>query len=181
MKINVKELNPNFDLEITGQEPWLERIYGDFPVDPETPRPTISGHLVIELEEAGTVVVRGRLAYAPVVPCSRCAFGVSCPLDLRISTRFLPAAYNETPREKNLSMAELDAYYIEDDMVDLEQLLNDEIQTAIPSQLTPSSESDPSCPACKNDLSGGKVYGPEDSKTADTSPFAKLRDLKLKH
>jgi len=185
MRIHVRDLTDKLTLALTGDEDWLARIYGDFPTPPgpHAVKPKISGNLSIDLEEAGTVVVEGRLAFAPLVPCARCDLGIPWPLDLKIRTRFYPEDTGAGPKERTLSRHELDAYYLENDEVDVEQLVNDLVQTAVPAFVDASDEDGPKCPACGDKPAEDEAF--EAPKTSGLkSPFeallGNLKDLKLK-
>lgn len=185
MKISINDIDPRFDLNIQGNEPWLARLYEDFPVE-SGPKPVLKGDLRLTSEEGGSILVTGQLSYAPMLGCSRCDKPIGWPLDLKVDVRFYPAGVNEAPREKNLSRAELDAYYIEDAAVDVEVLINDTVQTGLPSRILVTSKDGKACGICKDDLTIDQVYGtPADGgavKKGDSkpeSPFAALKGLKL--
>jgi uncharacterized metal-binding protein YceD (DUF177 family) len=182
MRIHIKELNPDLSVHINGTEAWLERIYADFAnqtslrhTDLDIPR--LSADLELVLEEAGTVRVKGRIQYAPIVDCSRCALGIPWAMKLDVDARFLPAGVNVVQREKNLSRAELDAYYLEDNVVDLESLINDAIHGALPLKLIATTDDGANCRICNVDLTEPQVYGTR--QDTETSPFAALKGLKL--
>lgn len=168
-KISIHELGPGKTIAVKGDEPWLGRLYKDFPAD-EPPAPRLTGELKLVPSEIGTVRVTGDLAYAPFVPCSRCGASLAWPLAIEVDATFQPEDVNPAPKEKNLSPADLDAYYLEGDDVDLEQLVTDLVVTSMPSQ-TP-------CAACAN--SGTAPVYEDDAGQADKpNPFAALKGLKL--
>jgi uncharacterized metal-binding protein YceD (DUF177 family) len=174
MKIHTRELHPELELDVKGDEPWLARIYGDFPVPSGAEIPKITGQVQLRLEEAGTVVARGELSYAPFVHCSRCELPIPWPLALSLNVRYSPAFASET-RDKTLSRAELDEYFLQDDQLDLEELINDTVQTSLPSRLSPLNEEGTACSICHQSVSGELVYGrPEETAKGKESPFARL-------
>ena len=181
MRVALAELNPSLSVTIAGNEAWLDQIYSDFPLIQDE-RPRLSGALRLVKEEAGTVLVTGSFDYAPIVNCSRCDKGISWPLHVRVNQRFLPADLMVVEREMNLKEGDLEAYYVQDETVDIEGLLNDLVQTSLPMRLVYTSEDGSSCLTCKADLTDELLYG-EAPKLADAveSPFAKLKDLKLKN
>jgi uncharacterized metal-binding protein YceD (DUF177 family) len=183
MLIHSQDLDPSgapTRIEIAGDETWLERIYSDFPAAGGA-RPRLTGTVSLSREAAGSVVVQGSIAFAPEVSCSRCSRFIPWPLRLELSQRYLAVELKHLPREKNLSRSDLDAYYLEDGAVDLETLINDAVQTELPSTFVPEREDGAACRVCKADLSAALVYGKKETQAgAPASPFAALKDLKLK-
>ena len=181
MRIHIDELRPARTLALAGDEPWLDRIYTDFPAPAGEAAPRLTGELQLRREEGGSVLVTGRIDYAPFVGCSRCDRLINWPLGLPVEARFLPETANDQPKEKNLSRADLDAYYLENYEVDVEGLLNDVIQTALPIAPVPATEDGDACRICSADLTGERVYGDGDDEEASASPFSVLKGLKLKN
>ena len=180
MRVHLFDIKPTKQVQILGTESWLDRIYADFPAteDGRKERPQISGTLTLQLEESGSVLVTGHIDYAPVVSCTRCDLGIPWPLHFDLSTRFLPDPVNEdSSRERLLTTAELDAYYLESDEVNLEALINDTVQTGIPAHILATTDDGANCRICLTDLTEPQAYGERDS--ADLSPFAALKGLKL--
>ncbi len=178
MRISLTELHRPKSFKLTGNEDWLARLYGDFPLGRER---ALSGTLEIAIGHGGEVNVRGKLDFAPTVSCSRCERNITWPLSVDVDARFLPDRGSETKREHTLTQAELDAYYIEQGEIDLEQLLTDLVQTQLPTQLVRANEDETACVVCHDDLTRDLVFGvgnKEPEKAA--SPFAALKDLKLK-
>lgn len=179
MRIPVTDLARPKQVLIQGDEAWLARIYGDFPLGTDK---QLMGKLTVEALEGGAVTVKGNIAFSPVVACSRCEKGINWPLSLTVDARFLPERANATKREVNLSESDLDAYYLDAGEVDIEQVLTDVVQTALPSQILATSEDGSSCRVCKVDLTEDLVYGEsQDVEEARESPFAALKGLKLKN
>jgi uncharacterized metal-binding protein YceD (DUF177 family) len=94
-----------------------------------------------------------------------------------VNATVLPDEHNALPRDLSLSEEELDSYLMVGDEVDLEMLVNDAIQTALPSQFLAASEDGKSCKICQIDISSTKVFSAGDTEA--TSPFAALRGIKL--
>ena len=176
MKIRIDDLLRPMTVEIDGSEPWLMAMYADFAEDaPLIEPPRLRGKLRVTLEAAGTVHVAGSLTYSPKVPCGRCDLAIEWPLDLKVDCRWLPQALEPQARERNLSEGDLDVYVLEDDTVDLEMLVNDTVQTALPNQFLAMTDAG-SCRICTRDLKDSHVFG-EGGPERD-SPFAVLANLK---
>jgi uncharacterized metal-binding protein YceD (DUF177 family) len=176
MKININSINPTLVVEITGSEPWLGNIYSDYFSKDDRNHARLTGKVKLQAEEAGTFVVTADLKFVPALPCSRCEKSIAWPLDVAINLRYLPELSNTLEKEKNLTPADLEAYYVEDGRIDLEVLVNDAINDAIPLRVQHTKEGDTNCLTCGKDLSGDKIWSSQDEKP---SPFAVLKGLKL--
>ena len=176
MKININSINPTLVVEITGSEPWLANIYSDYFSRDEKNHAHLTGKIKLQAEEAGTFVVTGDLKFVPALPCSRCEKRIDWPLDVALNLRYLPELTNTLEKEKNLTPADLEAYYVEDGRIDLEVLINDAVNDAIPLRVQHTKEGDTNCLTCGKDLSGDKIWSSQDEKP---SPFAVLKGLKL--
>jgi uncharacterized metal-binding protein YceD (DUF177 family) len=184
MKIALGKPDQDLTLQVRGDEPWLERIYADFPTETGE-HPRITGTLTVLREGEDGALVRGQLSYAPHVACSRCAEPVALPLSLKVEARFLPEGLNPDladnwRRERNLSRSDLDAYYVAAGEVDLEEVLNDAIQAEIPSTYVPAADDGHDCLIAHEGGTGARVFGKE-REDEDSSPFAALKKLKPKH
>lgn len=178
MRIKSSQITSKTDVQLTGQETWLESIYEDFARQESVDgAKQISGQLSLTKGEDGSVCVTGHLDYTPAVSCARCDKGIPWPLSVDVNATVLPNDHTPLPRDHNLSEEELDSYVMEGDEVDLEMLVNDAIQTALPSQFLAASEDGKSCKICHIDISSTKVFSAGDTENA--SPFAALRGMKL--
>lgn len=177
MKLSTNDICPRYDLHITGDEPWLARLYADFPVT-TGPAPKLTADLHFLAEEGDSIRATGRVRYAPMVGCSRCDHPIPRSIDAPVDVRFYPEGVNEQPREKNLSRADLDAYYIQDYSLDIEELINDTVQTALPTTILDTNESDGLCKTCQAEVAAGEAIGGQEA-AKPTSPFAVLKGLKL--
>ncbi len=182
MKVYLRELRPTLTITIHGDEPWLTELYKGFevPSGAKVEPKKLEGSLDLRLEEGGTVQVRGRLAYVPVVACSRCDMALAWPLSMRVDTRFYPPpSLGELPKERSLSEADLDAYELDGDMLNLEQLVIDTVNAALPDRILPEPLQDgKSCSVCLGDLTSELVYGKGEVPEKE-SPFSALKGLKL--
>ncbi len=171
MHIRLRDLTSGMHVTIQGDEPWLEPLYQDFPPPSgNTTRPRLTGDVRLMVEDGGSVRVRGAMQYAPLVTCSRCSTVQTLPLGIDVDARFVPEQHDDIPKEKTLTAAEVETYFLERGGVDLEQLTNDLVQTSVPSRIL--------CASCQAevDASDGHVYTTD---RGDSSPFAALKNLKL--
>lgn len=179
MRIPLTELSRPKTLALKGDEEWVGRLYADFPRGRER---ALTGTLKLEIGYGGEVTVKGRIEFTPKVACGRCERDVAWPLSLDVDERFLPERGPETKREITLTEAEIDSYYVEMGAVDLEQLLTDLIQTELPTQLVRANDEGTECIVCHDDLTKELVYGVRGKQPEKpASPFAALKDLKLKN
>jgi uncharacterized metal-binding protein YceD (DUF177 family) len=95
------------------------------------------------------------------------------PLKTEITATFRPEYQENAPREMSLSAEDLDVYFIESGTVDLEVLVNDSLQCAIPSHIQCDHSAGRTCDAGDDSL----VYSDSKDFQAD-SPFAVLKNLK---
>ncbi len=183
MRIQVTDLTDKLTFAITGDEEWLAPTHADFPLPPDTKgaTPKVTGELTVERESNITIMVDGHLAFTPYVPCGRCDVGVAYPVEIDVHTRF----YDEDPKkgikDRKLSREELDAYYCESGEMNLEELVNDLIQTAVPAYLAADDDTAtcPDCAAADKDPSRAPAVKTMQAPPKE-SPFAALKGLKLK-
>ena len=191
MKVSVKDLKKPLNIRISGDEPWLREIHSSFALgDGDSCAPgvresgrCVSGSLDLSMGSGGCVKVSGSLTYEPLVPCSRCDLAIPCDVSQGVDAVFKPAPSSpDERREVSLSEGDLDERFISDGAVDLEELLNDLIQTAIPTQTVQAVAGTSDCRFCKADLSAPRVFstGGDEGEAGAESPFAKLAGLKVK-
>lgn len=198
MKLPVKEIfDTPYQIELRGDEPWLQNIYGSF----AQTNGLLTAQLSFRKDLAGFVYVSGNVAFTPYVDCSRCSESIPWPVAESVEVTYRPEGLDATPaKEVNLKKRELEQYAIANGMIDLEELVNDIVQMAIPLHTVRITDDGKSCVACGIDVTSEKVWGGnpssrtskpqpsgknnsadstnDDSKT--TSPFAVLAGLKLK-
>jgi uncharacterized metal-binding protein YceD (DUF177 family) len=178
MRIKSSQISSETRVTLTGEEPWLGSIYDDFPTARSTNQPLrITGYLNL-IPENGSIKVTGSLDFVPIVSCARCDKSIPWPVKVSVETVVLPEDSEPLPRDLSLGEEEVDCYYLSADELDLEILVNDAIQTALPSQFVAASEDGKSCKICHIDISQAKVFTA--GETDSTSPFAALKDLKLR-
>lgn len=180
MKIEVKHIGNYKKFDVSGQEKWLEAIYKFFPTGNKDPHPTLTAQIEVSyVEDLFAYSVKYQLDYSPKVDCSRCGIKIDWPLQLSDEVYY----YAQPDRSQevdiiDLDTQDLDTYYVEDGQIDLESLLNDVVQLAIPSQTVPPKKaSSDDCCTCGDDLSKTKVFGPKPEDDA-SNPFNVLKQLK---
>jgi uncharacterized metal-binding protein YceD (DUF177 family) len=179
MIIDISQLKQNQSVEINGQESWLDKIYDSFgkaPKDKE--KPLITGKVDILVENPTYVQIIGSVEYSPYLDCSRCSLPITWPLKEEFDIYLL----REKPQfaeEQDLDESEMSEYYMEDNRnFDLEVAINDALQTERPFSPVIKDEYD-QCVPCGADLSSNLMGSSENADKA--SPFAALKDMKLKH
>jgi len=182
MLIHVAELQPDRNVLINGSEDWLAPIYADFAadiaaVDPDFKpliAPSIHGELRIEKMTDTVIKVTGWISYAPIVPCSRCTKTFPWPLDLDIDVYYQQRSVTEFGKDVTLRKGELEEYYFDGETLDILEVINDTIHTALPSTYVRHGEDEDECGDCGVSLTSDRVFGVADSEIAD-SPFEVLK------
>jgi uncharacterized metal-binding protein YceD (DUF177 family) len=176
MKININSINPTLIVEVTGTEAWLKNIYGDFFPPDAKDHARLTGKIKLLEEEAGTYLITGDFRFEPVLPCGRCDKSIKWPVKFEINTRYLPAITQHQEKEKNLSRTDLEAYYIADNRIDIEVVINDSLNDQLPDRAIRTAEDGSTCLDCGKDVSDDKIWSSQDEKP---SPFSVLKGLKL--
>ncbi len=176
MKIKLNEVNLPKELKINGDESWLKSIYDVFPAPDGETTPALSAELTISDMNDADIYVYGTLRYEPFVTCSRCAKPINWNVEEKVSALFLEKREDISGKsEKSLDEIDDIQYLIKDNSINIERVLNDTVQTAIPNRLVRYSKDGERCDICNEDFSNEQVYGKTD-KTED-SPFAVLKKL----
>jgi uncharacterized metal-binding protein YceD (DUF177 family) len=182
MKLKAEDLRSPKTITISGDEPWLHLIYESFDIKGAVPEARkITGSLTVTPTNYGLYDVVGEVRFTPAVSCSRCEDMIPWEISRKIKVRYLeqaPIEDEEEEVERDLEPSDLDAYYIDaQGMIDLEVVINDFIQTALPTRLVKTAPDGKSCLICHKDVSTKTVY--QDAIKPEESPFAVLKNLKL--
>ena len=134
MRMLINTMPSPHQIKFVGNEDWLVRISRDLSPDaPESSK--IHGDVSLRTDSAGFVMVTGHVTAEATRPCDRCGQGVQVPLDCDFAATFRPPFTDAAPRVLALSSEDLEVYFIEEGAVDLEVMINDSLQCAIPSQI----------------------------------------------
>ena len=183
MRLKVSELLEPVTHSIKGDELWLSDLYKVFQPQSEKPlnASKVSAQLTvtpIPSEPAVIVRVHGTILYDPYVDCARCADPILWPVRAEIDVYYEPpeAKIEKACTRPNINLREddLNRYFYDNDEIDIEALLNDTIQTHIPSQTILRSTDGDQCLVCSVDLRRQLVYG---EPANDASPFAILKQM----
>lgn len=178
MYIDASKIEQTQKLQILGHEPWLADIYAEFPTPEGRGERLLTGSITIDPPRHGFVEVSGELSYSPFVACSRCNEPIEWPISpkFQISYRQSPTQSMER-REVDLEADELDHYFLKaGDMLDIDELVNDQVNLAIPTRTIKVSERGSDCGVCLQPLGTDAVY--TEGETASQSPFSILSTLK---
>ncbi len=178
MKIKTRKLFNSLVVNVSGSEDWLSAIYQLFPSPTEANQPKIAATLQISpIDETRYYAVKGTIQYAPFVACSRCNEPINWPINVSFSVRYQPDDDGEAGVDKILTREELDYYFLDaQGDIDLEALLNEQIQLAVPSKTILVAEDGHHCRICLSPLMRADL--PISSTGNQNSPFAKLAALK---
>ena len=179
MRLKTDDLREVLTIDIRGDEAWLKDIYASFGQKEGDSSAKISGRLTVTPSDYGVFYVRGQILFTPFVHCGRCEDMIPWEIDRRLDARFLTPydAGDEEEAEKDLTPEDLDDYYIEGKEINIEPLVNDLIQTALPSRLIRTTADGKACAICLEDVQVPLVF--EQQSAEDASPFAVLKNLKL--
>jgi uncharacterized metal-binding protein YceD (DUF177 family) len=182
MKLKAEELRSPKTITISGDEPWLHLIYESFDITGAIPTDRrITGSLTVIPTNYGLYDVEGEVKFTPTVSCSRCEDMIPWEISRKIKVRYLeqaPIEDEEEEVERDLEPSDMDAYYVDaQGMIDLEVVINDFIQTALPTRLVKTAADGKSCLICHKDVSTKAVF--KDVVKPEESPFAVLKNLKL--
>lgn len=185
MKLIAKDLREIKMIDIQGHEPWLGEIYSSF----QGTDCQLHGKIVVKPEAYGVYALEGHVDFTPLVECSRCQEPLGYPIHRDFSIRFIDRDAAEADFEiegmeddgeefeRDLVSEDLDTYYIEKTgELDIEMVVNDFIQTALPTRVTCASV-DKACGMPLQNHESGLIH--KDKADVDMSPFAALKHLKL--
>lgn len=169
MYVDVTKIDRNQHVEITGNEPWLSEIYQHFAIPKGEEAPKLTGWLDVAPLKLGFADVKGEVKYSPFVPCSRCGDAIHWDIDTEFEMSYRDHKTQSLERkEVDLEADELDHYFLKDGRVDVEELVNEQVELAIPSRTV--------CEACEVSGTSDEVY--TEQGEAPKSPFAILSSLK---
>lgn len=185
MKIRVQDIRDSLSVEIKGNEPWLTPFYESFAQRSDGSPGDKSGKLVanVRIDEIPGDVIRvsGNVKFSPLISCGRCGDAIIWPVDRSFDVYYeRDFPFDPEQREINLRPGELDRYYVENGMIDLEALLNEMVQLDIPLSNIRASEDESKCLVCDEDLTVPLAYE-EMGEMKKESPFAVLGSKNLKH
>ncbi len=186
MKVLVKDMREAKTIKIEGREPWLNEIYASFLGNEGY---GLQGEIVITPEDYGVYTVEGKIEYVPMVGCSRCQKEIPWPINKEVSVRYIDRAAAEAEFEiegieegevieRDLDSEDLDTYYLSAaGEIDIEMVINDIVQTALPTRLIVLNKDGKSCRICLDNVETPLVY--KDELDPEKGPFAMLKNLKL--
>ncbi len=99
------------------------------------------------------VHLNGALKAALHVPCDRCLTDVAVQIDQTVNLVFLPLEVERaTKGEKELHEGDLEFSYYENDELDVDQLIREQLELALPVRVLCQAECRGLCPQCGTDL-----------------------------
>jgi len=173
MLLQLHTLSSPHLVKLVSAEPWLQPLAADLaPSNPATAN--IQGEITLRTTSAGFVHASGLITATAVQACSLCGENVTLALSASVTATYRPPYEGDTPKDMSLVTEDLDVYFIERDGINLEVLVNDALQCAIPYQITCETSGLSPCdnghlPSEKS--STGARYG-------ENSPFAILKTIK---
>jgi uncharacterized metal-binding protein YceD (DUF177 family) len=181
MKLKAADLREPLTIPIAGDEPWLSFIYQSFAIKGQT-QPKLTGEVTVTPAPYDVFTIKGQVRFHPLVNCGRCQDLITWEIERPIDARYL-ARYEADEAEEgedvevDLTPQDLDSYYLQDGWIDLEPVINDVVQTALPNRLIKVTADGKNCVVCLENIEDQLVY--EEERSPDASPFAKLKGLKF--
>ncbi len=177
MKVDVRTIRSHFDLEISGTESWLKDIYHYFSAPAGKTAPLVHGHIAIQHQpEVDGYSLKGKVSFEPFVDCSRCGVKIQWPINESFDLFFVRKS-GDVPDDADLNPTDLDEYALVDNIIDIESILNEQIQLAIPTKTVKARAGTEECLSCGQDLSSLQVFG-ENPEEDPANPFAVLKTFK---
>jgi uncharacterized metal-binding protein YceD (DUF177 family) len=165
----------SYAITITRDDPWLARIASD--LAPSSPEATdITGQLNLRADQAGFVYVTGSVCATALLPCDRCGQLVTTHLTPAMNATFRPPYAGAPPREMLLDSGDMDVYFLENDCVDIEQLVHDALQCALPGQI--HCIEDAGCRPIEHACGSDDLADEDGPADWASSPFAILKDYR---
>jgi uncharacterized protein len=151
-----------FDLSRLGRHgrgtEHVERTYEpaafDATADPEDPRiaAPVELHLDVHRQSAEVYLVTGRVATRLAVECSRCLEPFEIPVDSTFELRYVPREQNLGEGEREIAEDDLTTAYYSDHVLDLEALMREQFQLALPMKPLCVEGCKGLCPECGGNL-----------------------------
>lgn len=132
------------------------------------------GRLVLEMQ-GSELRVRGRVAAAAQVACSRCLAPYAFYVDAEIDLVYQPAAPGDKSEHIEIHPDELDVGYYSGDCISTEEILQEQIILAMPIKPLCSPACKGICPSCGVDLNEQDCRCRTDG---EESLFSVLKNLK---
>lgn len=172
MLIRVDELEAGKPkhIKVDGSEEWLKPLYEQFRNSPGQRGSSLKGSFAVNLLDS-CVQVEGQYQFSPEVKCSRCSASLVWHIHENLDLFFSLQPDDLSARERDLTAKDLDDYFLLDNQVDLESVINESVQLSFPLKLK--------CDQCKEHKEEDAVYSSDDCSQESSHPFAKLRELKL--
>ena len=138
--------------EMRGSEDRVERDYDGSVFQAEGPDGYSAGSTVglslVVRKDGERYWLLGRLRTELRLTCSRCLESFETPLDLPIDLRYLPQGENEGDTESEIVAEDLTTGFYRDDQIDLEQLVREQLQLAVPMKPLCRDDCEGLCPEC---------------------------------
>lgn len=131
-----------------------KRICAEIAPDPKYP---VAGKVTLDviLSRSGEdVLAKGTVGFTHRLQCSRCSKEILIPKTEKIEVCYVPETLIET--ELELTETDINTFFYQGDIVDLEQLVRDAILLSMPMKFVCKADCKGLCPRCGKDLNEGK-------------------------
>ncbi|HEY7497092.1 MAG TPA: DUF177 domain-containing protein [Vicinamibacterales bacterium] len=142
--------------KLHGPREHVERTLPPSTFDPQDPDYRVAGpvELSMDVEKAGAdaFAVRGRVRATLELSCSRCLEPFEIPVDAAFDLRYVPQSENTGDGEREIEEDDLITAYYRDGMLDVQELLREQFQLALPMKPLCSDACRGFCPHCGANL-----------------------------
>ncbi|HCU25177.1 MAG TPA: hypothetical protein DF383_09170 [Deltaproteobacteria bacterium] len=167
--------------EFDQETPWLKALLAEHFSDFREPTAPASGEIDIQ-KTLQNVAISGRLTLSLHPACARCGKAFVTELEVPLERDLAP--YFSGPREQllteeeevELSAEDLEFSFYHGEEIDLGAMLAEEIFLALPMRFLCRESCRGLCPSCGVNLNESSCS----CRAADISPFAVLKDLRVK-
>ena len=139
MIVKVSEIETDLTVEGATESSRLQTMEGDGDVIFQTP----ARYVLFVRKSEEIVSVKGRVGCTITLTCSKCLEEFSFPVEARLDIELAPRGLMPSASELELTGADLDTLYYEDDEIDLDPFVYEELMLNVPIK-----------PVCRDDCKG---------------------------
>ena len=177
MIIQLSKITKEMAYELNGSEDWMEEIYQGIPTSDPKASPLQVSIRIKPLPEK-KFHLDAKLEFSPFLDCSRCGIPIEWPIKKTFSLVFEPTP-STFEKEIDLKTEDLDKYYYKNNEIDVEPILNDLVQTSLPTKVIKKSSNQKNCQVCKKDIDKPLVFESNEEKSNPFSAWELYRQLSI--
>lgn len=141
---------------LRGPREYIQRTFGPTTFDPQDEEYRVAApvELSMEVQKAGrdTYQATGRATTRLEMACSRCLEPFEMPVDAAFNLRYVPLAENTGEGEREVAEEDLATAYYREGLLDVNEMLREQFQLALPMKPLCGEECRGLCPECGANL-----------------------------